>query len=62
MSAFDWRGSSAIADANPSFRHKPPHKRITPISQIVMINKHNRINTETLSATDKTRKLLKAAI
>ena len=62
MSAFNWRGSSAIADANPEFRHKPPHKRITPISQIVMINKHNRINTETLLATDKTRKLLKAAI
>jgi hypothetical protein len=63
LSPFAWRGqSSAIADANPTFRHKPPHKRITPISEISMLNKHNSINTVKTLAYDKTHKILKGSI
>lgn len=62
MTDFNWRGSSAIADANPSWRHKPPHKRITPISEVSMLNKHNAINTDKKLSRDKTHKLLKASI
>ena len=62
MSAFNWRGSSAIADANPSWRHKPPHKRSTPLVQIVLSNKHNSIYTVTTMARDKTHKILKGSI
>ena len=63
MSTFNWRGQpSLIADANPTMRHKPPYKRVTPISQIVLNNKYNTINTVTMLAHDKTHKILKGSI
>jgi hypothetical protein len=62
LSAFNWRGSSVLADADPAMRRKTPAKSKQPPVQLVLTNKHNSINTVGAFDSYKAQKLLKAAI